>query len=145
MRTATAVFSALAMLLLVLLPLVAGCLTIPGPESGQKTPAVTTAMTSSPMTQMTPLITTSVPTVVRTPVPAITTQQAGYEAKTCMQQGGTVVTPGQQCKGTWLAATDTFSCCSVKPVPEGSGNATVTVGPFNLTVNLDDSPGSIGP
>jgi hypothetical protein len=155
MKTITSAFSILAVLLLVLSPIVAGCLSIPGPESSKKTPAVTTTvtgtktvqtpLTKSPAAQVTPVKTTKAPVV--TPVPVVTTKQSGYESETCTQQGGTVVTAGLQCTGTWLAATDTFSCCSSKPVAESGVNATevLTVPPFNLTVNINDSPGSIRP
>ena len=151
MRPGLIALSALAVLLLVLSPLVAGYLTIPGPEPAKKTPAVTSTPAVSPTAKVTVARTPRMPFVTTTPVPAITTNQAGYESGTCTQQGGTKVTYGQQCTGVWLAATDTFSCCSVPPVAagRGRGNATamavVTVTPFNLTVSLDDSPGTILP
>lgn len=142
---ATPLVSVLAALLLVLLPLFAGCLTIPGPETVKKSAADTVTLAISHATEVTPGRTTKALVETPSPAPAITTQEAGYESRTCTQQKGTVVTPGQQCKGTWLAATDTFSCCSVLPVAAGSGNEPVTVAPLSLDVNLDDSLGSITP
>jgi hypothetical protein len=156
MKPVISVFAMLAVLFLVLSPIVAGCLSVPGPESGKKTPAVTAAVTISPTALATPVKTPVTPSVTHSPVgtsspavtsvPAVTTIESGYESTTCTQQGGTVVTPGQQCTGTWLAATDTFSCCSAKPVMEAGGNEeNLTVLPLNLTVNINDSLGSIGP
>jgi hypothetical protein len=151
----TPLLSLLAVLLLVLSPVVAGCLSIPGPESSKKTLAVTTVtmtpgavqtpLTPSPAAQATTVMTMKRPAT--TPVPAVTTNPSRYAPATCPQQGGTVVTAGLQCTGTWLGATDTFSCCSLEPVAEPGVNETefLTVTPFNLTVNINDSPGSIRP
>jgi hypothetical protein len=144
-KTALPAFAVLAAVLLVLALLISGCTSIPGPESSRKVTAVTTtplpvvAHTQKPVTVTTTRLTLAPRTTI--PIPVTT----GYESKTCAQQGGTEVIYGQQCTGTYLVATDTFSCCSSKPVPAGTGNATVTIPPFNLTVNLDDSLGSIGP
>lgn len=52
---------------------------------------------------------------------------------------------GQQCSGTWLPAVNTFSCCSVKPVAVAGNNRTLSAAPFTLTVNTDDSLGSLTP
>ena len=153
MRTAPAAFVILATLLLVLSPLVAGCLTVPGPESAKKTtPAITTTEMERPvatLSSVTPAVTrvTAVrtPMVTTAPVTVITMSTSGYASGTCAEIGGSVVSYGQQCKGTWLAATNTFSCCSVPPVTVASVNQPVTVSPFNLTVNIDDSLGSIMP
>jgi hypothetical protein len=142
--TAMALF-ALAAVLLLLSPLVAGCLSIPGPEAQLKTPAITATPTVSHTAKVTTVKTTRTPVVTPTPLPATTTLAGVYESANCTQQGGTEVVPGQQCRGTWLPATDTFSCCSTKPVPAGTGNLSVTASSFNLTVGLDDSPGSILP
>jgi len=148
------VVALLAVLLLVLTPLGAGCLSIPGPEDTKKTPVVT-AVTTTPHVVKTTAVRTTVPPVTTvpattTPVPATSTPYtAAASSGTCSQIGGTVVAPGYSCPGTWLAASDTFSCCSTIPVPEtyGSSNASVMAIPsaFSLDVNLDDDPGSISP
>jgi hypothetical protein len=144
-KTTLPAFAVIAAVLLVLALLVTACTSIPGPESSRKATAVTTPPypvvtgTPAPVAVKTTRMTLAPRTTV--PIPVTT----GYESKTCSEQGGTEVIYGQQCTGTYLAATDTFSCCSSKPARAGTGNATVTVTPFNLTVNLDDSPGSIGP
>ncbi len=52
---------------------------------------------------------------------------------------------GQQCNGTWLPAVNTFSCCSVKPVAVAGNNRTLSAAPFTLTVNTDDTLGSLTP
>jgi hypothetical protein len=153
-KIAIPAFAVLAAVLLVLAPLVAGCTSIPGPESSGKVTTVTTMATTpapvvpatqKPVMTKTTRMTLAPRTTVTTPPITLITPKAGDEPKTCAGQGGTVVTPGQQCTGTYLAATDSFSCCSTRPVPTGTGNATVTVPPFDLTVNLDDRPGSIVP
>lgn len=142
-------------LLLVLTLLAAGCLSVPGPEDAKKTPVVTTVQTASATERMS---TVQTPVVKRTPsssattsVPAITpTGAAAGVSGSCIQQGGTEVHAGYQCTGTWLTASDTFSCCSSVPVREAAatgGNESVTAIPsaFSLSVNLDDSLGSITP
>jgi len=145
----------MAVLLLVLFPLVAGCLSVPGPENQKKTPTVTAAVTRSAQTTA-PATTVVQGTVVTTPAaerttmppyPSITTASAAtrYAADTCTGQGGSLVLPGQTCPGAWLTATNTFSCCSVKPVDSKGSNKTISAAPFTLTVNVDDTLGSIRP
>jgi hypothetical protein len=153
MRTAKAMFVLLATLLLVLSPLIAGCLTVPGPESAKKTtPAMTTMEIERPVTtvsSVTPAVTrmtaARTPMVTTVPVTIVTTLKSGYASGTCAELGGSVVSPGQQCKGSWLAATNTFSCCSIPPVAVERANQSVTVFPFDLTVSVEDSLGSITP
>lgn len=154
MRSVPGAFAVFAAILLVISPFAAGCLSIPSPDAKPKTSAVTAIATSavSHTEKVTPAPTPgkTSPTlsVTTTTIPAVTAVQTGegkYDAGTCSARGGIVVAPGQQCKGTYLAATDTFSCCPVKPVAVGSANASVTVAAFNISVNLDDSPGSILP
>ena len=157
MKLKISVFALVAVLLLVATPLVAGCLTVPGPEDGKKYPVVTrpttvphvvkTTVARTPVVTPTPALTkTSVPATIS---PAIPPGTLAVSSGTCTQIGGTVVTPGYTCTGLWLAASDTFSCCSVTPVAEtyGSSNESVTAIPpaFSLSVNLDDDPGSIVP
>ena len=79
------------------------------------------------------------------PLPVTPTQTPGYENTTCAAQGGTIVTPGEQCNASYLPATDSFSCCSENPVASGNGNVTITIPTFDLSLNLDDNPGNITP
>jgi hypothetical protein len=147
-------FALMAVLLLVFFPLVAGCLSVPGPESQKKTPTVTAAVTRSPETTA-PVTTVVQRTVVtapatgRTTIPTYGTTTAPivsrYAADTCTGQGGSLVLPGQTCPGAWLAATNTFSCCSIKPADARGSNKTISAAPFTLTVNIDDTLGSIRP
>ncbi len=147
-------FALCAVLLLILFPLAAGCLSVPGPESQKKTPAVTAVATRSPQTTATaaPAQPSQAATPARTMVVRTTTASAvitpgtsGYAPAGCQEQGGSIVLPGQQCTGSWLPAINTFSCCSVPPVKAGDGTGTVSVAPFTLSVNTDDSLGSISP
>lgn len=147
-------FTLCAVFVLILFPLAAGCLSVPGPENQKKTPAVTAVATRSPQTTSTAatlqqsLTVTPARTLVVTTTPssAVTSPiTAGYAPASCQEQGGYIVLPGQQCTGSWLAAINTFSCCSVPPVKGGDGTGTISVAPFTLTVNTDDSLGSIGP
>lgn len=156
MKMKISVFALFAVLLLVLTPLVAGCLTVPGPEDGKKYPVITRPTTiphvAKTTVARTPVV-TQTPALAKTPVPAtISATPLGtlaVSSGTCTQIGGTIVTPGYTCPGPWLAASDTFSCCSKIPVAEtfGSSNESVTAIPpaFSLSVNLDDDPGSIVP
>lgn len=147
-------FALCAVVLLILLPLVAGCLSIPGPESPKKTTAVTAVATRSPQTTATAA--TLPPTPAATPArtlamtttaaPAVTSQgTSGYALAACADQGGFIVLPGQKCAGNWLPAINTFSCCPVPPVKGGEDTGTISVAPFTLTVNIDDNLGSISP
>jgi len=142
------VMAAAAVLVIIAL-LAAGCMTIPGPEKTARTPAVTSP--PAPVVQSTAAPQKTVKTVPTTkPVPATPAQAPGYETATCAAQGGTVVSPGQKCPSAYLPATDSFSCCSKTPVAIGSGNATAVnapaaVPPFDLSLDLDDNPGSITP
>ena len=70
---------------------------------------------------------------------------ASSVTQTCTMQGGVVVTPGLTCPGVWLPATDTSSCCSVKPVPVRNGNSTITIEPLDLSVRVDDDLGNVVP
>ena len=155
MKTSQWIFALSAILLLVIFPLASGCLSVPGPESQKKTPTVTAAVTRSPQTTA-PSTTVAQRTVVTTPAadrttqiptPSVTTAAAvtRYAADTCTAQGGFLVLPGQTCPGAWLAATNTFSCCSIKPVDAKGSNKTLSAAPFTLTVNIDDTLGSIRP
>ena len=154
MKMKLPLFALLAVLLLVLTPLMAGCLTVPGPEDGKKYPVVTTVPMTPHVVKTTVVRTPATPRApapaTTTPVPATPSPFTGtVSSGTCSQIGGTVVTPGYSCTGTWLAASDSFSCCSGIPVPETSGSSNdsaIAIPPaFSLNVNLDDDPGSILP
>lgn len=158
MKTGQWIFALSAIMLLVLSPLAAGCLSVPGPESQKKTPTITAAVTRSPQAttpattavQRTAMTTVTIATAAATTTPATiaTTGTMGnvwYAPATCTERGGFLVLPGQQCPGTWLAATNTFSCCSVKPVTASGGDRVLTAVPFTMTVNIDDNLGSIQP
>jgi len=146
-------FALAAILLLILFPLAAGCLSIPGPESPKKTTAVTAVATRSPQTTspaatpyQSPAATPVRTMAATTTASAVTTPvTSGYAPAACQDQGGFIVLPGQQCTGSWLAAINTFSCCSVPPVKGGDGTGTISIASFTLTVNTDDSLGSISP
>ena len=145
MKTTTRVLTLLILFLLVLTPIIAGCLTVPGPEPAKKTTPVTAAVTRSPGTTVPTVTATRLAVVTTSPVPSMTMRTTGYAQGTCTELGGFMISPGQQCKGAWFSATNTLSCCSVSPAPVESRNTTVKTGAFNLTVSLDDSLGSITP
>ena len=155
MRKVSLFFAVSVTLLLVLFPLAAGCLSVPGPESAKKTTPVTAAVTrSSQATAVPPAQTAGVQSPVPTTAPAVTTTvsagvetpgKEGYAAATCEDLGGFLVVPGETCSGTWLPATNTFSCCSARPARAAGTNKTISAAPFSMTVNIDDSLGSITP
>jgi hypothetical protein len=62
---------------------------------------------------------------------------------TCSSQGGERAIAGQTCPGTWLSASDTFSCCSKKPIAIAPVNATETIVMFDFNVIMNDDLGSI--
>lgn len=130
----------------------AGCMSIPGPENTAKTPAITLAVTTPAYTPVTPQK-TRIPATPK-PITVTTMQAQGYETSSCASQGGFIVSAGQQCSAAYLPATDSFSCCAKKPVPAASGNVTAagaanssstTITGFDLSLDLDDDPGSITP
>ncbi len=145
---------AVAAFLVMILVVTAGCLSIPGPETR---PAVTptkqpaTASVTQPVktVAMTTMVTqppaTAPVTPAMVPVSPVVTQQGAYETRTCADQGGEVARPGQMCPGTWLAATDTFSCCSVPPESAITRTTVITTEPLNLIIVMNDDPGSIIP
>jgi hypothetical protein len=133
-----------AVALVVLALLVTGCMLIPGPGNTTTIPAVTSpAVTPAqvPVTLQPRVIAMS----AAKPLPVTPTQTPVYENTTCAAQGGTIVTPGEQCNASYLPATDSFSCCSENPVASGNGNVTITIPTFDLSLNLDDNPGNITP
>lgn len=150
----TPLIALIVVFLLALTPLVAGCLSVPGPGDEKRNPVVTTAnapssaeRTTVPQTPVVRRTSSAVSTPL--PVTTLTGTAPTVSGSSCVQQGGTEVQPGYQCTGTWLTASDTFSCCSKVPVREtpGTSNKSATVIPsaFSLIVNLDDNPGSITP
>lgn len=148
-------FALCAVVLLIILPLAAGCLSVPGPESPKKTTAVTALATRSAQTTATAATLPPTPAATTARTLAMTTTTApptvtssdtsGYALAACVDQGGFVILPGQKCTGSWLPAINTFSCCSVPPVKGGEDTGTISVAPFTLTVNIDDNLGSISP
>ena len=145
---------AVAAVLVVFLVVTAGCLSIPGPEPRPTaTPAKQPATTAATPPVKTVAVTTVVTQPTATaPVPLTTVQvnprvagQGAYETRTCAEQGGALARPGQTCPGTWLAATDTFSCCSVMPVSAINRTTVMETGPLNLIIVMNDDPGSIIP
>ena len=133
-----------AVALVVLAFLVTGCMSIPGPGDTKTASAVTPPAATPAQVPV-----TMQPTVIATstakPLPVTPTQTTGYENATCAAQGGTIVTPGEQCNASYLPATDSFSCCSENPVAIGNGNVTITIPTFDLSLNLGDNPGNITP
>jgi len=104
-------------------------------------PVTQTPATQSPTTVQTP---------APIPVPVTTTMSSpvmgtGNGLMTCAQQGGTIVTAGQTMNGTWLDASDTLSCSAHKPTLIGTGNQTISVATFNLTIVKNDDLGTIVP
>jgi hypothetical protein len=132
-----------AVILVIIALLAAGCMSIPGPGDTTTTPAV--APPAVTPAQATATLEPVVRTITANPVPVTTTPAPGYETATCAAQGGTIVSPGEKCTGSYLPATDSFSCCSKNPVAIGNGNVTAAIPSFDLTLNLDDNPGSITP
>ncbi|NMB79750.1 MAG: hypothetical protein GYA23_11730 [Methanomicrobiales archaeon] len=142
---------ALGVLLLVAVLLCAGCTSIPGPDV-RFTPSPTPTEVPVPtMVKPSAIRATTAPTPVAAASPSVMTttmtSAAGgmYETRTCAQMEGSLVRPGEMCPGAWLEATDTFSCCSKAPRSSLNRNATVTVKPFSLAIEMDDDPGSILP
>jgi hypothetical protein len=68
----------------------------------------------------------------------------GGSVKTCTGLGGTVTSAGQTCPGTYLTASDTFSCCSAKPAAGASPAAVLTIEPFTVSVENEDLGGISG-
>lgn len=148
-----------ALLLVVAIILCAGCTSIPGPDA-RFTPLPTTTMVPmTPQVKVTSLklttapVTTS-PFAAATAIPVATTASLQptatvppdtFETRTCAEQGGSVVGPDQACSGTWLAAGDTFNCCSAVPVRDTVRNVTVAIPPLDVVIVMDDDPGPVVP
>ncbi len=141
-------------LLILCLLVTAGCTSIPGPEPRQ-TPAP--EKTTAPVTPQakTPVLKTATPAAL-TPGPAATlvtlqttlpptTPQDTYGIQTCAGQGGSIVRPGEMCPGTWIPATDSFSCCTEVPVPSLDRNSTLAIEPLDLVIVMDDAIGTVVP
>jgi hypothetical protein len=142
---------AFALLLSVML-VTAGCASIPGPV-GKPVPTVTTkTITPSKITTTIPAspvktLRTLVPvTTAATPAPSAASglPESRYSVEACPEVNGFVVNPGEICPGVWLDTTETFSCCSQKPVRSTQTNLIpVTARPLVLQVNVTDDPGPI--
>jgi hypothetical protein len=130
-------FSRIVTVVLVVLVLagfsfVAGCAKNRGQDTGRiPSPVLTTAAEKTVLP-------------VATPVVKVTTSVQGGALKTCTRLGGTVSSAGQTCPGTYLAASDTFSCCSAKPAGGSSPAAALTIEPFTAPVENEDLGGISG-
>jgi hypothetical protein len=150
MRITPRVIAGISLVLVLFLLISAGCTTIPGPEQRTVQTPVKTTIPVTPQVKTTPVktITTTPLTAPPTPppsplptpvIPAAGSGQDGSVSQTCAQQNGGIAQPGETCPGAWLVASDTFSCCSQKPVREASRNTSITVEPFTLVIDMDDT------
>ncbi|HII99596.1 MAG TPA: hypothetical protein HA272_10205 [Methanoregula sp.] len=140
-------------LLILCLLVTAGCTSIPGPEPRQtpaleKPPAPVTPQAKTPVLKTaTPAASTpgpaATPVAVQTTLP--TTPQGTYGIQTCAGLGGAIVRPGGMCPGTWVRATDSFSCCTETPLPSIDRNSTLAIEPLDLVIVMDDAFGSVVP
>jgi hypothetical protein len=80
---------------------------------------------------------TKVPIPVTTPQVTATLSDDG--SKTCSQLQGTVAIPGQVCPGTWLTASDSFSCCSKTPVAGKTTKTRLAADPLDLRILNNDT------
>lgn len=144
----------IASLLILFLLITAGCTSIPGPEprkstvQEQPTGPVTPQGTIAVLKTATPVTATPGPAVTTVAVPTripATTPQGTYETRTCAEQGGAIARPGEMCPGTWISATDSFSCCTATPVPSLDRNSTISIEPLDLEIVMDDAPGTVVP
>ena len=76
------------------------------------------------------------------PTPQVTVVDDG--TKTCSQLKGTFAIPGQECPGTWLTASDSFSCCSKTPVAGKTKKPRLVVAPLDLRITHNDTFVDIG-
>jgi hypothetical protein len=95
------------------------------------------ALTGAPSVTSSPTRTSPLPAATTPTAHATTTVQSGG-LKTCAQHGGTVTTARQNCPGKWLAASDTFSCCSVAPAGGAAPAAVLTIEPFTVSPENED-------
>jgi len=123
-----------AVFLIILCILSAGCISGNTAQPAPTTPSPTVTSVSSKYVTK---VTTPVPTPSPTPLP-----EDG--SKTCSQLQGTIAVPGQVCPGTWLAASDSFSCCSMLPVAGTTTKPLVTVEPLDLRITHNDMFVDIG-
>lgn len=141
-------------LLILCLLVTAGCTSIPGPEPRQTpalektTPPVTPQAKTPVLKTVTPAASTPGPVAttvaVQTPLPP-TTPQGTYGIQTCAGQGGAIVRPGGMCPGTWIRATDSFSCCTETPIPSIDRTSTLAIEPLDLVIVMDDAHGTVVP
>jgi hypothetical protein len=152
MRRSDVLILVTASILIISLLVTAGCTSIPGPEPRQTHPVEKTPVPVTPQAR-TLAIKTATPSPTLEPanrpvtvqVTPATTPHGTYELRTCAQQGGGTAQPGDMCPGTWLAAADTFSCCSVIPAMAIDRNTTISIEPLDLVIVIDDNPGNIIP
>ncbi|MFA4824854.1 MAG: hypothetical protein WC593_06805 [Methanoregula sp.] len=126
-------FIKVAVVLVILCLLSAGCISGKDTTSAAATPATATpAPTKNPAKLSTPLPTSSQVIVL------------DDGTKTCSQLKGTIAIPGQVCPGRWLTASDSFSCCSKNPVAGTTANPRLTVAPLDLRITHNDTFVDIG-
>ena len=141
-RPAASRMTVVAALLLILSLLAAGCMTIPGPGDTTKSPTLTPRPAATVQSPVVPLKTAQA-AATTIPVTATEIVTPGYENTSCSAQNGFVVSPVERCSGVYLIATDTFSCCSKRPVAGGNATALVAVPALALPLNPDDDLGNI--
>jgi hypothetical protein len=62
---------------------------------------------------------------------------SAYSGSSCTALGGDVCTAGEECRGSWLAATDTFTCCS-QACTGTMAAETLTIEPFDILQENED-------
>ena len=109
-----------ASFLIILCILAAGCTTKTDIQPTPATPVPHTYITKEP-----PRL---------TPFPTMQTAVLGDGSKTCSQLQGSGASPGQECPGTWLKVSDSFSCCSITPVVSKTIQQGLAVEPLDLRI-----------
>jgi len=116
-------------LILVVILITAGCT---DPQESKTlepvTPVATPEITQSPVMTISPEMTPDVSSLL---------------AMTCDQQKGFIITPGHSCSGKYVSASDSFSCCSKKPVSGILKNPVITLDPFDFSISMNDTLGTI--
>jgi hypothetical protein len=123
-------FSILMCLLLVAVCIAVGC-------TGKQVPEKSTEPRTTPAT---PGITQS---PIITQFPEMTLNAATLLVATCNQQNGDIVKVGQSCTGNYIPASDSFSCCSKKPISARVKNITISLDPFDFSIPMNDTLGNI--
>jgi hypothetical protein len=71
------------------------------------------------------------------PVPG----NSDVSASTCTALGGDMCTAGEECRGSWLTASDSFTCCS-QACSATNSSETLTIEPFG-TLEENEDLGSV--